>query len=207
MNDLLTIGMATRGEFDSVYFTLTGLAANHPAGVRFVVVDNTPERCPRTEGITRAVGGTYIHRPDLSGTSKPRDAVFHFAKTPWVMCIDSHVIFQHVWRDGRGRVSAVGEFLEWLKENRDCRDLVQGPLLTDDGAHLWTHWNTGAPPGLWGEWQRTFLDRHGNRFTMSIDGKAKTIMTTAAIGLLIAVVAEQLVLYVALDLVPRMLGN
>lgn len=38
-------------------------------------------------------------------------------------------------------------------------------------------------------------------------GKAKTIMTTAAIGLLIAVVAEQLVLYVALDLVPRMLGN
>ncbi len=38
-------------------------------------------------------------------------------------------------------------------------------------------------------------------------GNAKKIMTTAAIGLLIAVVAEQLVLYVALDLVPRMLGN
>ncbi len=36
---------------------------------------------------------------------------------------------------------------------------------------------------------------------------AKKIMTTAAIGLLIAVVAEQLILYVALDLVPQMLGN
>jgi hypothetical protein len=70
-----------------------GLTANHPR-VQYLVVDNTPDRDPRTEAITRASGGTYLHRPDLSGTSKPRDAVFRFAQTPWVMCIDSHVILE-----------------------------------------------------------------------------------------------------------------
>lgn len=64
MSDVLTIGMATRGEFDGVWFTLTGLSANHPR-VHYLVVDNSPERCPRTEAITRAVGGTYLHRPVL----------------------------------------------------------------------------------------------------------------------------------------------
>lgn len=171
----MTVGMATRGEFDSVYFTLTGLAANHP-NVRYLVVDNTPERCYRTEGITRAVGGTYIHRPDLTGTSKPRDAVFKFAQTPWVMCIDSHVIFQHVETAANRRQSSIGMFLSWLERNGDSRDLVQGPLLTDDGHMMWTHWNQAAPPGLWGEWQRTFVDARGVRFVLDADRKAGRIV-------------------------------
>src|SRR5262245_2903614 len=93
MSDLLTIGVATRGEPDHVWFTLEALAANHPR-VQYLVVDNTPERDPRVEAVTRAVGGTYLHRPDLTGTSAPRDAVFRFARTPWAMCIDSHVILE-----------------------------------------------------------------------------------------------------------------
>lgn len=140
--DLLTIGMATYGEFDGVWFTLTGLTANHPR-VRYLVVDNTPERDPRTEAITRASGGTYLHRPDLSGTSRPRDAVFRYADTPWVMCIDSHVIFE---------TGAVQAALDYCESHPDSRDLIQGPMVWDNGRGYSTHWKQAAPPGLWGVW-------------------------------------------------------
>jgi len=148
MSDLLTIGMATRGEPDDVWFTLTALTANHPR-CRYLVVDNTPTYCPRTEAITRASGGTYLHRPDLTGTSKPRDAVFRYAETPWAMCIDSHVVLE---------TGAVQAALDYCAAHPDGADLVQGPMVHDDGHGLSTHWNRPDPPGLWGTWD---LDARG----------------------------------------------
>ncbi|AMV24603.1 Glycosyl transferase family 2 [Gemmata sp. SH-PL17] len=143
-SDVLTIGMATHREPDHVWFTLTALHANHPR-CRYVVVDNSPERCRRTESITRAVGGAYYHRPDLTGTSAPRDAVFRFAETPWVMCIDSHVILE---------TGAVAAAIDYARAHPDSRDIIQGPMIHDDGAGLSTHWNQPAAPGLWGMWER-----------------------------------------------------
>ncbi len=140
--ELLTIGMATHKEPEDVWFTLTALHANHPK-VRYVVVDNSPERCRRTEAITRAVGGSYYHRPDLTGTSKPRDAVFRFAETPWVMCIDSHVILES---------GAVQAALDFARMYPDSRDIIQGPLVYDDGHSVSTHWRQTTPAGLWGMW-------------------------------------------------------
>src|SRR5437870_1561370 len=122
-SDVLTIGMATRGEPDYVWFVLTALHANHPP-CNYIVVDNTPERDPRVEAITRAVGGTYYHRPDLTGTSKPRDAVFQFARTPWAMCIDSHVILE---------TGAVAAAIDFATEHPDSRDIISGPMVYDDG--------------------------------------------------------------------------
>lgn len=160
MSDPLTIGMATRGEFDSVWFTLTALTANHPR-VRYLVVDNTPQRDPRTEAITRASGGTYLHRPDLSGTSPPRDAVFRFADTPWVMCIDSHVILE---------TGAVQAALDYCEAHPDSRDLVQGPMVHDDGQGYSTHWRQDAPPGLWGTWDRDPRAESGPPFEIPMMG-------------------------------------
>jgi hypothetical protein len=140
--------MATRGEFDSVWFTLTGLTANHPK-VEYVVVDNTPDRDLRTEAITKASGGRYFHRPDLSGTSAPRSAVFEFAETDWVCCIDSHILLES---------GAVQALLDWIAANPNSSDLVQGPLVWDDGKGISSHWHP-HPKGLWGTWatdQRVF---------------------------------------------------
>ena len=118
--DLLTIGMATYGEFDSVWFTLTGLTANHPR-VKYLVVDNTPERDPRTEAITRASGGTYLHRPDLSGTSKPRDAVFRYADTPWVMSCSTTPMPESCSRViTYSRTSPHPSACRWCDPNRRC---------------------------------------------------------------------------------------
>ena len=176
--------MATYAEFDSTYFTLTALAANHPA-CAYLVVDNAPERCPRTEAIARAVGGRYVHRPDLTGTSKPRDAVFHYAQTPWVMCVDSHVVFETV-DVGRGpRVSAVELLLEWIGKNPTSRDMIQGPLVADDGLQAFSHWTRPAKPGLWGEWDAAYRDAMGNMFALRFEaGHAVQcdVMTGAEVG-------------------------
>ena len=142
----LTIGMATYNDFDGVYFTLQSLHANHPTEeVEYLVVDNAPQRCVRTEAVTRAVGGRYCHRPDLSGTSKPRDAVFRFAKTPWVMCIDCHVILE---------TGAVESFLDFIRTHWDNPDknIYSGPIVGDDGKWIATHWKRATEKGLWGVW-------------------------------------------------------
>ena len=168
MSDQLTIGMATRGEFDSLYFTLTALAANHPR-VSYLVVDNTPERCERSAAITQAVGGRYLHRPDLSGTSKPRDAAFQYARTPWVMCVDSHIVFESYPEPSGGRQSSIARLLDWLDNNPNCTDLLQGPLVTDDGEGCYTHWNKVARNALWGEWEQAYVSDHGgNPFTFRV---------------------------------------
>lgn len=183
--ETLTIGMATRGEFDSVYFTLSALAANHPK-VSYLVVDNTPERCPRTEAITRSVGGRYVHRPDLTGTSKPRDAVFRFARTPWVMCVDSHVVFESFSKPPSFLAeSSIATLLAWIADNPNSRDLIQGPMISDDGIGCSTHWNRPKPPGLWGEWLQSRLSNDLDRpFTFHVEGDAvvrREVMTGAEI--------------------------
>jgi hypothetical protein len=134
--------MATRGEPDHVWFVLQALHANHPR-CAYLVIDNTPERDPRVEAVTRAVGGTYIHRPDLTGTSAPRDAVFRFANTPWAMCIDSHVILE---------TGAIQAALDFIAQNPESKDIVTGPILWDNGAVGATHWKPVSDKALWGAW-------------------------------------------------------
>jgi hypothetical protein len=138
----LTLGMATYEDFDGVYFTLEALHAYHPRAA-YLVIDNAPAPCPRTKAVTLAVGGRYLHRPDLAGTSAPRDALFRLAQTDWVCCVDSHVLLEP---------GAVQALLDYAASHPDSKDLVQGPLVYDDGKGLWTHWRPTEPPGLWGTW-------------------------------------------------------
>lgn len=172
MKPKLTVGMATRGEPDHVWFVLQALHANHPK-CDYVVVDNTPERDPRVEAVTRAVGGRYYHRPDLTGTSAPRDAVFRFSRTEWTMCVDSHVVFE---------TGAIAAALAFADANSESRDIVQGPLIGDDGKWFASHWNQPAPPGLWGEWSqdRRALDPAGAPFEIPMMGLGCWMMRTAA---------------------------
>ena len=143
---LLTIGFAVYGEFDSVWATLEGIRANHDpmhAKVDLVVVDNAPRRCRRTEATTKSVGGRYYYRPDLNGTSRPRDACFRFSKTPWTAVGDGHIILE---------TGAVDAMLAFAAANEKSKDLIHGPLINDAGQLQSTGWTQPFPPGLWGEW-------------------------------------------------------
>ena len=162
--------MATYGEYDSVWFTLRGLTANHPR-CRYLVVDNSPEIDVRTRAITRASGGTYLHRPDLVGTSKPRDAVFQFADTPWVMCIDSHVLLE---------TGAVQAALDYCTNHPESRDIISGPMIYDDGRGYATHWTSKAPPLFDGTWAQDARGAGAEPFEIPAMGLGLWMMRRAA---------------------------
>ena len=160
--DLLTIGMATYQDFEGVWATLHSLRLHHPR-VKLIVVDNAPQGCKQTKSVTTVLGGDYHHRPDLVGTSRPRDAGFRLAKTPWVMCCDSHLLFP---------TGAVQSLLNWIYLNPDSTALVQGPLVYDDHATICTHWRRpkNYPTALWGEWDYDPAEKLGQAFEIDMQG-------------------------------------
>lgn len=139
---LLTIGMAAYDDFDGVYFTLQALSLYHPR-MPLIVIETTPEADDRVKNATLAVGGRYFHRPELKGTAPPRAELFKLAETPWVCCIDSHVLFE---------AGAVQAMLDYAKAHPDSRDLIQGPMVGDDGRGRLTHWQQNNDSALWGVW-------------------------------------------------------
>ncbi len=171
MRPTLTVGMATYDDFDGCYFTLQALRAYHPAGVRIIVIDNAPRICPRTRNVTHAVGGRYLYRPDLTGTSAPRSAVFDAADTDWVMVCDSHVLFES---------GAVQALLDFAAAHPDSNDLVQGPLVYDDGKTVGTHWRQDNPPGLWGIWDYDPQEKEGWPFEIPMQGLGAFAMRRCA---------------------------
>lgn len=139
---ILTVGMATYDDAFGVWTTLGTLSEYHP-DVDVVVIDTKPGGCRRTKSMTLAAGGRYFHRPDLTGTAAPRDAVFRLARTPWVMVLDSHVIV---------RAGAIATALQYIADNPESCNLIQGPLIGDNGVVAGTHWRPTTEPGLWGVW-------------------------------------------------------
>ena len=142
--DLLTVGMAVYQDFSGVYFTALALRVYHPF-VRLVVVDNAPDPSRQTEGITLALGGKYVHRPDLVGTSRPRAHVFELAETPWVCCVDCHVLLVP---------GAIETLARYAQEHPDSRDILTGPMMADNGEVYGSGWQADATCGLWGVWAR-----------------------------------------------------
>lgn len=160
---LLTVAIAVYRDFDGLYFTAQGLRANHRE-VEFdiVVLDNAPERCVRSEAVTRAAGGRYYHRPDMHGTSRSRDLAIRLAETPWVLCCDSHVLFES------SAIKYLEDYLASAPENL----IVSGPMVTDGGGVGGTHWKRAHPNALWGTWavDARGFDRYGSPFAIDMNG-------------------------------------
>jgi len=153
---VLTIGMACYRSYESVYFTCLSLRVLHGWSFELVVIDNAPESCQRTKAIVHSCGGRYYHRPDLNGTTRPRNACFQYANTPWVMVIDDHVILDN---------GAVAAAIDYADRNPLSKDIISGPILGDDGRWVATHWQSDLPHNLWGVWGCTgdFQDRWGKQ--------------------------------------------
>jgi hypothetical protein len=141
-DEILTVAMATYRDFSGVYFSIQSLRLYHPK-VEILVLDNSPEGCQQTKGVTLASGGKYFHRPDLNGTSISRDTLFRLAKTPWVAVIDCHVMFPK---------GCISNLLNHIRKNLDSRDFLTGPLLNDNLQQVHSHWRPACDNCLWGEW-------------------------------------------------------
>jgi hypothetical protein len=144
----LTVGMATYDDYDGAYFTLQALRMGHrdlDGDLEFVIVDNHPGG-PCSGALARLAtsvdGCRYVPRGEWSGTAI-RNAVFEEASSPFVMCVDSHVLVAP---------GALSKLLAWFESDPDSRDLVQGPMVHDDMRTLATHMDPRWRSGMFGVW-------------------------------------------------------
>lgn len=166
---LLTIGMATYDDFDGVFFTTQAILQYHREILPYLeilVVDNNPNGlCGKDlREYMSTINSTYIPFSDYNSTCV-RNLVFQHAKTPYVLCTDSHVLFQS---------GALAKLLMYYQCNENTMDLIQGPLLTDDwnNSTIWTHFDPvwrDAMYGVWGTDERG-LDPEAPAFDIPMQG-------------------------------------
>jgi len=144
----LTIGMATYDDYDGVYFTIQSIRMNNPDlldTVEFVIVDNNPDgACAASlKNLSNSMDNyRYIASGDWHGTAV-RNLLFDAAETPYVLCIDSHVLLVP---------GALPRLLAHFDANPQTRDLLQGPLLYDDLRSISTHFAPRWEAGMYGVW-------------------------------------------------------
>ena len=159
----VTVGMATYNDFDGVYFAVQALRLYQDMqDVELLVVDNFG--CDHTKRFVEGwTGGRYILRSDIQGTAAPRDLVFREAAGEIVLCCDSHVLFPP------GVIARLKQFYD---DHPDCDDLLQGPLLYDDGQFVSTHLDPVWRDEFWGIWATDprGLDPDGAPFEIPMQG-------------------------------------
>src|ERR1700722_10640590 len=95
---LLTIGMATYDDYDGVYFSVQAIRLFHPevtAQTEILVLDNHPSGpcAGALKQLEISVDGyRYLPYGSAQGTAV-RDCLFREASSPFVMSMDSHVLF------------------------------------------------------------------------------------------------------------------
>ena len=139
----LTVGMATYDDFNGVYFTLQALRLYHDMqDVELLVVDNFG--CETTRSLVEGwTGGRYLLRKDVQGTAAPRDLVFREATGEVVLCCDSHVLFQS---------GVIARLKQFYRDNPECNDLLQGPMVYDDLQTISTHLDPVWREEFFGTW-------------------------------------------------------
>jgi Glycosyl transferase family 2 len=144
----LTIGMATYDDYDGVYFTIQSMRTHNPeleGAIEYVVIDNNPGGAC-SEALSQLGkwidGYRYVPRGDWSGTAI-KNAVFEEASSPFVLCVDSHVLVTP---------GALSKLIDYFEANPDTPDLLQGPLVYDDLRKTATHLNPQWRGGMWGIW-------------------------------------------------------
>lgn len=149
----LTIGMAAYDDFDGVFFTCQSLRLHHKEvidQVQIIVIDGNPtsEHGKATKHFCNGTNGKvkYVEAPNAYGTAQTKQLVFENADTPYVMCIDCHVLLD---------AGSVAKLLEYIEN--DDGNLLQGPMLYDDLISISTHMDQvwrGGMLGIWGTDER-----------------------------------------------------
>jgi glycosyltransferase involved in cell wall biosynthesis len=138
----LTIGMATYNDYDGVYFTLEALRLYQDLeNVELLVIDNYG--CDATRKLVEQINGRYHRATDIVGTSAPRDTVFQLALGSAVLCCDCHILFVP---------GAIARLKQYYRDHPETNDLLQGPLLSDDGKTIATHFDPVWRDMIWGAW-------------------------------------------------------
>jgi hypothetical protein len=159
----LTIGIPTYRDFDGVYFTLQALRLYQDLDdTELLVVDNFGSEDTRILGAGGA-GGRYVLVTDVVGTAAAKEAVFREARGEAVLCCDSHVLLVS---------GAIARLKRFYVEHPENRDLLQGPMLYDDGRSISTHFEPRWRGQMYGTWATDprGLDEEGEPFEIPMQG-------------------------------------
>jgi len=149
----LTIGMAHHSDFDGVFFTTQALRMYHPeilSRTDLVVIDNSPT-IPGQKDLETLVtrmksffrDARYIPYPGSGGPALSKGRVFAASKTDAVLCMDCHVFLDP---------GSLKQLLDFYDANPGTQDLYHGPLMADDPATVWTHFDNLWRGQMWGTW-------------------------------------------------------
>ncbi len=145
----LTIGMATFDDYDGVYFTIQSIRLHHPEvrdQIAFLVVDNNPSGSAAENLIALDYwipNYRYLPFTEVNGTAAPRDLIFREATTPYVMCMDSHILLAP---------GAIARLINYFDQHPDCKDLLQGPMFYDGLQDVADHFRPVWSEGMYGQW-------------------------------------------------------
>ena len=143
----LTIGMATYDDYLGVFFTLEAIKLYHSEilnDIEFIVIDNNPGSL-QSKYIKKytekdVLNCEYISYKERVSTFV-RFELFKIAKTPYVLCIDSHVLIE---------AGALKKLLNYYDNNPDTKNLLQGPVIRPNGIS--THFDPIWEDGMYGHW-------------------------------------------------------
>lgn len=165
----LTIGMATYDDFDGVYFTIQSIRLFHKEicnDIEFIVLDNNPSG-KHSDSVKKLCDSVnqpiqYIACSEYSSTSV-RNKIFSHAKTPYVLCLDCHVLVDS---------GAIKKLIDFYESKKDQGNLLQGPLLYDDHKHISTHFDLKWRSHMWGTWEtdKRGLDPDSEPFEIQAQG-------------------------------------
>ena len=145
----LTIGLLTYDDFDGAYFTVQALRLYHPEAmehIELLILDNHPSS-KHGHALTRFSAwlrpcDRLIPIDKQTGTAQ-RNLIFEHARTPAVLCLDSHVLLAP---------GALTKLLAHFDADTTPGALLQGPLILDNLTRHYTHFDPKWQAGMWGVW-------------------------------------------------------
>ncbi len=165
----LTVGVATHDDYDGLYFTIQNIRLNHPEildDVEFVVVDNNPssEHGKANRKLTDWIKEPFQYLPFTKYNSTSiKNKVFDLADTPYVICLDSHVLVE---------AGALSKLIKYYDDGEDDGNLLQGPLLYDDVKSVATHFDLVWEGFMWGKWgsDKRYKNKNSKPFEIPAQG-------------------------------------
>tara|TARA_Y100001973_G_C5209212_1_gene344182 strand:+ start:20025 stop:20972 length:948 start_codon:yes stop_codon:yes gene_type:complete len=140
--------MATYDDFHGVYFSIQAIRMFHPEvldDIEFIVVDNNPSGGHGKEVrkfLDHVPNSRYIPFDQFASTAI-RNIIFMEAKSPYVVSMDCHVIFES---------GSLRKLIDYYESNPDTENLLQGPLVYDDLNNYSTHFEPVWREEMYGIW-------------------------------------------------------
>lgn len=147
---ILTIGMATYDDFNGVYFSIQSLRMFHSmcmtSAVEFIVIDNNPDS-NQGQAVKKFIEGHVSNARYIPYTKKKstsvRNQIFTHAQGDITLSIDCHVMIEP---------GGLETLVEYFKDTTTHKNIVTGPLWTDNLQGVSTHFKPGWRGNMYGTW-------------------------------------------------------